>query len=234
MSDWNEQPKAACDEFEFLRREMVERQIRRRGISDARVLAAMTAIPRHAFVPFERISESYADSPLGIGYGQTISQPFMVAAMAGALRLQGHERVLEIGAGSGYQAAVLSLLAREVTTVEVRQSLAAVARERMTRLGYTNVQIEEGDGSIGWIAKAPYDAILVSAAAPDVPQSLIDQLADGGCLVLPVGDTDSQQLTRITRGGREVMRENLFACRFVPLIGRHGWPDTVQKASSAA
>jgi protein-L-isoaspartate(D-aspartate) O-methyltransferase len=232
MFEWRKQPKNAHDEFEFLRRKMVERQIRGRGIGDPRVLSAMLSVPRHAFVPIERISDSYADAPLPIGEGQTISQPFMVAAMANALALTGDERVLEIGAGSGYQAAVLSLLAHEVIAVEARPKLASICRERLSRLGYSNVRVLEGDGSAGCIAHAPYDAILVSAAAPSVPQPLIDQLCEGGRVVAPVGDSESQQVLRLVKCGGEPVCEGLCHCRFVPLVGQHGWPDSMQKAQS--
>jgi protein-L-isoaspartate(D-aspartate) O-methyltransferase len=232
MFEWHRRPKDAHDEFEFLRRNMVERQIRDRGIRNARVLTAMLAVPRHAFVPIERISESYADAPLPIGDGQTISQPFMVAAMADSLALLGHERVLEIGAGSGYQAAVLSLLAREVIAVETKPRLTAIARERLSRLGYTNVQIIEADGSAGWPANAPYNGIVVSAAAPSVPQPLFAQLAEGGRIVIPVGDSEKQQVLRIEKCGGQPVRESLYHCRFVPLVGEHGWPDAIQRAPS--
>lgn len=210
---------------------MVERQIRGRGICDERILSAMAAVPRHSFVPAERISDSYADSPLAIGEDQTISQPFMVAAMASALRLQDNERVLEIGAGSGYQASVLSMLAREVIAVEMRPTLAAIARERLRRLGYGNVRIEEGDGSLGLHGNAPYNAILVSAAAPAIPQPLFEQLVEGGRIVAPIGDIDAQQLVRIVKKDGQAIRERLCHCRFVPLIGQYGWPDTAFKAS---
>lgn len=221
---------ASHDEFEFVRRQMVGRQIRDRGVRDHRVLDAMTAIPRHAFVPRERISDAYVDAPLPIGDGQTISQPFMVAAMADAVALQGGERVLEIGAGSGYQAAVLSLLAQEVIAVETLPRLANIARERLARLGYANVQIIEGDGSIGWAPGAPYDAIVVSAAAPSLPQPLFDQLAEGGRIAIPVGDSDEQRVLRITKRNGKAECEQLYHCRFVPLVGRYGWSDAIQKA----
>ena len=162
-------------DFEAQRHEMVARQIRHRGIRSPRVIEAMEAVPRHLFVPPEHAAEAYADSPLPIGEGQTISQPYMVAAMAEALLLEGHERVLEVGAGSGYQAAVLSRLAREVIAVETQPALAAAARERLTRLGFANIRVEQGDGSLGWPAGAPYQAILVAAGAPGVPQPLVDQ-----------------------------------------------------------
>jgi protein-L-isoaspartate(D-aspartate) O-methyltransferase len=222
----------APDDFDFLRRHMVERQIRRRGIVDARVLSAMDSVPRHCFVPADRLASAYSDCPLPIGDGQTISQPFMVAAMADALMLQGSERVLEIGAGSGYQAAVLSLLAQEVIAIETRPRLAAMARERLACLGHLNVRIQEGDGSLGWPVERPYDAILVSAAAPAVPQPLIDQLADGGRLAIPVGETENQQVLRITKRGGEIIREKLYHCRFVPLVGQHGWREFAPKAPS--
>jgi len=215
---------AASDaDFAGARREMVLTQIRKRGIRSERVLQAMTAVLRHLFVPREFLSRAYADEPLPIGEAQTISQPFMVAAMAEALSLEGSERVLEVGAGSGYQAAVLSLLAREVIAVETQPALAAGARERLARLGYANVRVEQGDGSLGWPACAPYDAILITAAAPGVPPPLFEQLAEGGRLVIPVGNPEQQELSRIVkREGRPIAR-SLYACRFVPLVGRYGW-----------
>lgn len=216
-------PAESGPDFEAARHEMVTRQIRDRDICSPKVLAAMDVVPRHLFVPPEQESLAYTDSPLAIGQGQTISQPFMVAAMAEALLLEGFERVLEIGAGSGYQAAVLSRLAREVITVEAHPSLASAARERLARLGYENVRVEEGDGSLGWPSAAPYDAILVTAAAPSVPRSLVDQLAEGGRLVIPVGSSDHQELLRIEKHQGRTTQASLYACRFVPLIGRYGW-----------
>jgi protein-L-isoaspartate(D-aspartate) O-methyltransferase len=209
--------------FENARREMVARQIRDRGIRSERVLAAMQSVPRHLFVPQEHVFAAYSDEPLPIGEGQTISQPFMVAAMADALSLLGSERVLEIGAGSGYQAAVLSLLAGEVMAIEAQPLLADCARERLERLGYQNVRIEQGDGSLGWPSAAPYDAILVTAAAPAVPPPLIGQLAEGGRLVIPVGASEHQELLRIVKREGETSEESLYPCRFVPLVGRYGW-----------
>ena len=158
--------------FEVARRDMVARQIRERGITSPRVLAAMEAVPRHLFVSLDRVSDAYSDEALPIGEGQTISQPYVVAASVEALALEGHERVLEVGAGTGYQAAVLSLLAREVIAIEAIPALAESARERLMRLGYSNVRVEPGDGSQGFAGGAPFDAILVSAAAPAVPQPL--------------------------------------------------------------
>jgi protein-L-isoaspartate(D-aspartate) O-methyltransferase len=218
-------------DFESMRRDMVAHQIRNRGIRSQRVLDAMEEIPRHLFVPPENIAAAYADEPLPIGMGQTISQPFMVAAMAEALSLEGNEHVLEVGAGSGYQAAVLSRIARDVIAVEVNPSLAGAARERLERLGYANVTIEEGDGSLGWLAAAPYDAILVTAAAPAVPQPLVDQLAEGGRMVIPVGVANHQDLLRIVKRDGQTMERSLYACRFVPLIGRYGWAQGAQETN---
>ena len=205
------------------RQEMVERQLRGRGIRDERVLAAMLEVPRHQFVPAEFAAEAYSDRPLPIGHGQTISQPFMVAAMAEALRLSGGERVLEIGAGSGYQAAVLSLLAREVHAVEAHQDLAVSCGERLAGLGYGNVHVHVGDGTLGWPDEAPFEAILVTAAAPEIPPPLEAQLAEGGRLVLPVGSTEEQRLLRVEKRGNAISSRPLYHCRFVPLVGKYGW-----------
>lgn len=221
------------DRFEEARREMVERQIRARGIHSLPVLDAMASVPRHLFVPPEHVAKAYTDSPLAIGAGQTISQPYMVAAMADALLLNGTEKVLEVGGGSGYQAAILSLLAREVIAVEAQPVLADAARERLSRLGYRNVRIEMGDGSIGWIADAPYDAILVTAGAPAIPPLLIEQLAEGGRLVIPIGPAEQQELVRIVKRDGHVSQESLLACRFVPLVGRYGWRTGNGSTSSA-
>jgi protein-L-isoaspartate(D-aspartate) O-methyltransferase len=203
---------------------MVAVQIRKRGIRSPRVLAAMERVPRHLFVPDELIARSYNDEPLAIGDRQTISQPYMVAAMTEMLELAGHEQVLEIGAGSGYQAAILAELAREVITIESRAPLADVARTRLAALGYGNIRVEIGDGTLGWAEAAPFDAILVAAAAPQVPPPLIDQLAEGGRMVIPVGKSDRQMLMRIRKSGGHAIEEQLFACQFVPLQGQYGWP----------
>lgn len=213
----------ASADFEAARWDMVARQIRERGIRSARVLDAMRTVPRHLFVPHQHELSAYLDEPLSIGEGQTISQPFMVAAMSAALSLEGHESVLEVGAGSGYQAAVLSLLAREVIAVESRPALANSARERLARLGFANVRIEIGDGSLGWQACAPFDAIVVAAAAPGVPPPLVDQLSEGGRLVIPVGTLEHQELLRIVKIAGRTSEERLFSCRFVLLRGRYGW-----------
>lgn len=203
---------------------MVAEQIRKRGIRSSRVLEAMERVPRHLFVPDELVARSYNDEPLAIGERQTISQPYMVAAMTEALELEGPERVLEVGAGSGYQAAILAELAREVITIEARASLADAARERLAALGYGNIRVEIGDGTLGWPEAAPFDAILVAAAAPQVPSPLIDQLAEGGRMIIPVGKSDRQMLMRIRKSGGRIVEEELFACQFVLLQGQYGWP----------
>jgi protein-L-isoaspartate(D-aspartate) O-methyltransferase len=205
--------------------EMVEMQLRKRGIRDAGVLSAMASVPRHEFVTEQLRSKAYSDEPLPIGAGQTISQPYIVGAMTEALKLGGTERVLEIGTGCGYQTAVLSLLSREVYSVEFRLELATSAAERLDRLGYKNVHVHCGDGSSGLKEFGPYDAILVAAAAPSVPAPLTDQLNEGGRLIAPVGAEERQELMLMTRNGSEVRQRRLEACRFVPLLGRHGWKD---------
>jgi protein-L-isoaspartate(D-aspartate) O-methyltransferase len=220
----------AIPDFAAARNEMVARQIRSRGITSARVLDAMAAVPRHEFVPLAAQASAYSDEALSIGGGQTISQPFIVAAAADALQLSGAERVLEIGGGCGYQAAVLSLLGQDVLVVELRPSLAAESRERLAHLGYSNVRVAVGDGSLGWPAGAPYDAILVSAAAPAIPPPLLEQLAAGGRLVIPVGDSERQSMLRIVKRSAGLAQESLLSCRFVPLLGRHGWPDSAANA----
>ena len=208
------------------RRAMVETQLRGRGIRDERVLEAMGQVPRHEFVPAELLRESYEDHPLPIGGGQTISQPYIVAQMVEALALQGSERVLEVGTGSGYQAAVLARLAARVYTIECDPALARTARERLNRLGFGDtVEVIEGDGSAGYAPGAPYDGILVAAAAPDVPVQLVEQLAEGGRLVIPVGERDSQELRLIHKLGGTPVVTKLGYCRFVPLLGAHGWEE---------
>lgn len=219
-----EDPQAAA-EFLEQRRAMVYEQIRDRGVSSPRVLGAMLVVPRHEFVPAELIHDAYKDQPLPIGEGQTISQPFMVAAMTEALELTGGERVLEVGTGSGYQAAVLSLLAREVYTVETHASLALAAQQRLERLGYANVHVHTGDGTLGLGEFAPFDAIVVAAAAPHLPPPLVEQLAEGGRLVIPVGQPDQQELFQVRKTGGSTTSRVLHYCRFVPLVGRHGWRD---------
>jgi protein-L-isoaspartate(D-aspartate) O-methyltransferase len=219
---------ASDDSVEFLsaRLAMVESQLRRRGIMDKDVLDAMATVPRHEFVPSDLRSRSYEDAPLPIGEGQTISQPYIVAAMTAALRLSGSEKVLEIGTGCGYQAAILSVLAREVFTVECRASLATLAARRLARLGYANVHVHCGDGTLGLPDLAPFDAILVAAAAPSVPPPFHAQLSEGGRLILPVGDAEIQELQFFERRGGAFHAQTLEGCRFVPLVGCHGWKDS--------
>jgi protein-L-isoaspartate(D-aspartate) O-methyltransferase len=212
-------------EFAAQRLEMIEKQLRRRGISDAAVLAAMKAVPRHEFVPQELRSRAYEDVPLPIGGGQTISQPYIVAAMTAALRLQPGDRVLEIGTGCGYQAAVLSRLAKEVFTIERRPELASAASAKLARLGYANAHVHCGDGTLGLAEFAPFHAILVAAAAPAVPKPLLAQLAEGGRMILPVGDAEHQELQLIERRGDAFPTKMLEGCRFVPLVGYHGWQE---------
>jgi protein-L-isoaspartate(D-aspartate) O-methyltransferase len=203
---------------------MVARQLEGRDISDRRVLDAMAAVPREEFVAPSQRDLAYLDSPLPIGHGQTISQPYIVAMTAQALELAGHERVLDVGTGSGYAAAVLGRLAREVHTIERIPELARDAAARLARLGITNVHVHEGDGTLGWAEAAPYDAIAVAAAAPAPPRSLVQQLAIGGRIVLPVGDDDRQHLVKIVRRDATTFVEtDLGAVRFVPLVGAEGW-----------
>jgi protein-L-isoaspartate(D-aspartate) O-methyltransferase len=212
-------------EFAPQRSEMLEKQLRRRGILDFAVLGAMDAVPRHEFVPPELRARAYEDLPLSIGAGQTISQPYIVAAMTAALRLDPQDRVLEIGTGCGYQAAVLSLLAKEVFTIECRTELARSAASRLAALGYSNVHVHCGDGTLGLPECAPFDAILIAAAAPAVPKPLLVQLAEGGRMILPVGSADQQELQLIEKDGTKIHTNTLEGCRFVPLVGHFGWQD---------
>ncbi len=209
--------------YSALRREMVELQIRARGIRNERVLEAMLTVPRHEFVPAEYRGEAYEDKPIPIGEGQTISQPYMVASMMQAIEFTGNEKVLEIGAGSGYAAAVLSRLAATVYTVENHPTLALAAQERLARLGFENVFVHTGDGSAGLKEAAPFDAILVAAAAPDLPQPLLKQLAEGGRMAVPIGAGNSQELVLVTKVNGVIQSRPLYECRFVPLIGRFGF-----------
>lgn len=206
-----------------LRRRMVEEQIRRRGIRDERVLSAMEEVPRHLFVGEGIRHLAYADEPLPIGEGQTISQPYIVAEMTAALRLTGKEKVLDVGTGSGYQTAILARLCREVLTIERFQSLSADARRRLAAMGIRNVTFLVGDGSLGSPPNAPFDRILSAAASPSVPAPWISQLSEGGIVVLPVGGRYEQELTRVIRVGGSTETEPLGGCRFVPLLGMHGF-----------
>jgi len=200
------------------REEMVERQIVARGVRDERVLAAMRKVPRREFVPEPLAAQAHDDHPLPIGHGQTISQPYIVAYMTEALGLEGGETVLEVGTGSGYQAAVLAVIAARVYTIEIVAPLAEEARERLEKLGYDNVEVRAGDGYQGWPEAAPFDAIMVTAAAPRVPEPLKAQLRDGGRLVLPVGD-EWQELVVITRRGDRFEEKRVLPVRFVPMTG---------------
>jgi protein-L-isoaspartate(D-aspartate) O-methyltransferase len=204
---------------------MVEEQIVRRGIHATRVLEAMREVPRHIFVPRKRRPWAYADGPLLLGHDQTISQPYIVALMTEALGLKGEERVLEIGTGSGYQTAILSRLAKQVYSVERIGELARRAREKLGKLGIRNVTVIVGNGSLGLPGETPFDAIIVTAAPPEIPEPLIEQLAEGGRLVLPVGEREAQELVKITKRGGVIDKESLGLCSFVPLIGREGWRD---------
>lgn len=211
-------------DFADLRARMVERQLRRRGISDARVLAAMGEVPREAFVPPRMRHRAYADCALPIAERQTISQPWIVAAICQAMELTGSERVLEVGTGSGYSACVLSLLAAEVVSVERHQALALGARETLASLAATNVELVVGDGSCGVPERAPFEAIAVHAAAPSAPPPLLSQLAEGGRLVVPItGQGDVDVLTVLRRRGAEVEAKVIGPCRFVPLVGEEGF-----------
>ena len=205
------------------RRRMVETQIAARGVSDERVLSAMREIPRHIFVPAPYQDAAYNDSPLPIGKGQTISQPYIVAVMTELLKVQPTDTVLEIGSGSGYQAAILGKLGRSVITVERIPEVAELARANLARVGITNVTVVTGDGTTGYPPAAPYEAILITAATPAVPPPLIEQLAEGGRLVAPVGSRDLQELVRLTKRQGRTVQELFGGVVFVPLLGEHGW-----------
>ncbi len=219
--------------FKECRERMVRAWTRESRITDAQVLKAMGEVPRHAFVRPELQEYAYEDVPLPIEEGQTISQPYIVALMLELLRLRGTERVLEVGTGSGYAAAVLGRLAREVHTVERLPALAASATARLEGLGYGNVHVHHGDGSLGWPEDTPYDAIVVAAGSPAVPRALVDQLAEGGHLVMPLGHGDEQVLIRLRKVGTELIREELEPVRFVPLIGEQGWSTSPGRAIPA-
>lgn len=212
------------DLFEQKRLKMVREQIESRGIHDPKTLEALRKVPRHLFVPPSLIEEAYIDSPLPIGDGQTISQPYIVALMTQAAKVGPESTVLDIGTGSGYAAAVLAQIASKVYTVERISSLAKEAEKRFKVLGYANIEVKIGDGTLGWLEKAPFDAIIVTAGAPIVPASLVSQLKIGGRLIIPVGDSFSQSLLRIEKEAAEKFtQEVLEAVRFVPLLGQEGW-----------
>jgi protein-L-isoaspartate(D-aspartate) O-methyltransferase len=213
------------ERYTVLRHRMVQRQIRNRGVRDERLLGAMEDVPRHLFVGEAYRGDAYSDTPLPIGRGQTISQPYMVAAMTECLALQGSEVVLEVGTGSGYQAAILAKLARKVYTVERIPRLASRAREVLGQVGATNVVALEGDGSVGLAEHAPYDAILIAAGVRRIPEAILPQLADGGRLAVPVGGRDHQVLVLVRRSGDDFQESRLTPCVFVPLIGQGGWEE---------
>ena len=212
-------------DYAVARRRMVEQHIIARGVEDQRVIQAMLQVPRHCFVESGLQSHAYGDGSLPIGEKQTISQPYIVAVMTAALGLIGHERILEIGTGSGYQTAILAKLAKRIYTVERINSLAAKARKILDQLNLYNVNIKLGDGTIGWPEQAPFDGILVAAGGPDVPEAYLQQLDIGGRLVMPVGDRDQQVLVRITKTDKGFVKEQMMDCHFVPLIGQRGWSD---------
>jgi len=218
--------KYSMDRYAKQRLKMVETQIQARGIVDSRVLQAMKTIPRHLFVDEALMDQAYQDSPLPIGQNQTISQPYIVALMTAAMQLKGKEKVLEIGTGSGYQTAILASLADQVFSIERLAVLANTARRRLDQLNIYNVAIRVGDGTYGWKEEAPFDAIIVTAGAPDIPKTYISQLSVGGRLVIPIGDRYYQTLFRLKRLSddlEDLERDDLGGCRFVDLIGEYGW-----------
>ena len=211
------------DDLAHQREHMVEEQLRRRGIRDERVLAAMAKVPREKFIAPQFAREAYADGPIPIGAGQTVSQPYMVAAMVEALELQPSDRVLEVGTGTGYEAAVLAELAAEVLTIERHAELADNARQILSKTGYSNVRVIHGDGSLGLPEHAPFDKIVVAAGAPQAPPSLVAQLAEHGIIAVPVGDRGQQQLQVSRKISGEMVSFRHVVCCFVPLIGAEGW-----------
>jgi len=217
----------ALDETDFAaqRHRMVETQLRQRGVRDEAVLAAFDHVPRHLFIPPERHGEAYADHPVPIGHGQTISQPYVVALMVERLAPRPHHRVLDVGAGSGYQTAILARLVAHVYAVERIEALTESARAALAAAGATNCTLRTGDGTLGWPEEAPFDGIICGAAAPEVPAPWLDQLADGGRIVAPVGGPAVQSLVWVEKRGQQAARGEFCDVRFVKLIGRHGWED---------
>ncbi|MBI5192696.1 MAG: protein-L-isoaspartate(D-aspartate) O-methyltransferase [Nitrospirae bacterium] len=210
-------------DFEDLRNRMVDEQLIPRGIKDGRVLSVMRKVPRHLFVDEALQYRAYDDNAMAIGDGQTISQPYMVAAMTECLELKGNEKILEVGTGSGYQAAVLAELGGYVFTIERVTALAYRAEKLLNELGYFNVTVHVSNGTMGLEAESPFDRIIVTAGAPDIPEALVEQLAEGGILVIPVGDRYSQMLKTVKKRAGDVITTSLFPCVFVPLIGEDGW-----------
>jgi protein-L-isoaspartate(D-aspartate) O-methyltransferase len=218
-------PLSTPHDFVWARERMVQEQIVARGITDARIIAALRKVPRHLFVDPGIINRAYDDSALPIGEKQTLSQPYMAARMTEALGLTGQEKVLEVGTGSGYQTALLAELCFNVFSVEKLRVLSRKARTLLDHLDYQNIALHVGDGTIGWSEHAPYDAVLVTAGAPSAPKPLLDQLALGGRLVIPVGDEQAQTLLRVTRTQKGFKEEQLGECKFVKLLGKYGWRD---------
>jgi len=216
------------DQFAALRERMVDQQIRARGVVDPRVLAAVRQVPRHLFIPQHLWDQAYNDNPLPIGADQTISQPYIVALMTEILEVKETDRILELGTGSGYQAAILAELAAQVFSIDRMGDLASRAKTMLDSLGYNNVQIRVGDGTLGWPEEMPFDGIIVTAGAPKVPRPLTEQLALGGRLVIPVGDVWSQTLTCVRKTESGLKFEYHGGCRFVRLIGKYGWPEGQQ------
>jgi protein-L-isoaspartate(D-aspartate) O-methyltransferase len=221
MLIWGCQPS---DDFSALRRSMVQHQIAARGVEDPRVLVAMRRVPRHEFVPQEIQSAAYDDRPLPIGEGQTISQPYIVALMTAVLELSSGDRVLEIGTGSGYQAAVLAELTDQIYTIEIIKPLGLRARETLSRLGYDQVRVKIGDGYLGWEEHAPFDAIIVTCAPERIPRPLVDQLAEGGRMVIPVGPRHAQELVLVVKEEGRIEQRDIIPVRFVPMTGEHASP----------
>ena len=215
--------KADSMKFQRQREEMVRRQIEARGITDPKVLAAMRKVPRHMFVSEALMDQAYGDFPLPIGLQQTISQPYIVAEMTQALQLNADDRVLEIGTGSGYQAAILAEIAYRVYTIERIHALLVKARQIFDRLRYHNIVTRYSDGTCGWAEESPFDAIVVTAGAPEIPKTLVSQLAPGGRMVIPVGDQFTQDLVKLYRDEKGIHQVSLGGCRFVKLVGEHGW-----------
>ncbi|MBI4335392.1 MAG: protein-L-isoaspartate(D-aspartate) O-methyltransferase [Candidatus Omnitrophica bacterium] len=214
--------------YESERKRMIDAQLIPRGISDARVLDVFRKVPRHEFAPKNLLNEAYADYPLPIGEGQTISQPYIVALMTERLKLRGGEKVLEVGTGSGYQTAILAELAGEVYSVERARALAKKASDTLDRLGCRNIKIKIGDGTLGWEENSPYDAIIVTAGAPNVPDPLIRQLDESGRLVIPIGGSLGQTLTLIEKKNGKIIYTEICGCMFVPLVGKEGWKDSLK------